>query len=86
MKHYREQDGCYSCVHCFVRDDHEGEDTYFCSLGAPPHPRHGGMDEQWDYEEGSFNRAYYAWHAWAKGREVQAWGICDAWDKAGESK
>jgi hypothetical protein len=78
------RESCRKCKHVFVLEEHDSGGVYFCTFRALPRPPCGScfMHEGWWNKEGrftdhAFERGMRLWNAWAKGREVNPWGICD---------
>jgi hypothetical protein len=83
---YRRQDGCYNCGKCFIKSEYDDENLYYCTMNAPKRPPclSVAMSES-SFDYGSdFHNMYEAWEAWAKDRDVSAWGICNSWEKRKE--
>ncbi len=81
---YRVQDGCANCRHVFVRQEHEGNDELYCTVGAPDRPpcmsiymdeceQDAGQPFGYNYE------GHRNWDEWKDGRQVVARGICGEW-------
>ena len=88
---YTQQDGCWDCEHCFERDEHDEERSYYCSFGALQRPpcMSVAMKETTEYIEGEpreeeFERFHVAssmWDKWSRNREVCREGKCKKWEK-----
>ena len=81
---YRVRDACANCRHVFVRQEHEGNDELYCTLGAPERPPCMSffMDEcelvegkPWGHDD----EGHRKWDEWQDGRQVVALGICGEW-------
>ena len=83
---YRVQDSCVNCKHCFVMQEYDSGDVYYCQWRASKRPRCGShyMDEAFcsgRYDKKIFAELMNVWDEWSEGREVKAMAICDCWRK-----
>ena len=78
---YIDQNGCHNCNLCFVMEEYDSGNTYYCLHDAPPRPICGSilMGEGFDF--GDDLDDYEKWEEWEKGKKVNSWGICGKWEK-----
>ena len=92
MINYRKLDSCANCKNVFERYEYEEDSEYYCALNASSRPfcNSVAMNEWAGNVERSTTIATHirletAWQAWAKGRKVDAVGICDMWEQRTEA-
>lgn len=83
---YKTQNGCYNCKKCFRKMEWDEPDYYFCTLNAKTRPRCGSVFMEEDFggishTHSKFRKAYKTWMKWSDKNEVEAWGICDKWER-----
>ena len=85
---YIDQNGCRNCNLCFVMQEYDSGNMYYCLHDAPPRPKCGSisMGEKFNFKENKLSGNlwgddYQLWEEWAKGKEVNPWGICGKWEE-----
>lgn len=83
---YRNQNGCHNCNCCFIKEEYENENEYYCNINKSKRPICGSiyMKESFSKKHANknlFNKRYQKWEKWTKGKKVNPWGICDEWGK-----
>ena len=43
MKNYKEQDGCHNCISCFIKQDYDDSDEYYCHIDKSKRPLCGSV-------------------------------------------
>ena len=81
---YIDQNGCHNCNLCFIMEEYDSGNTYYCLHDAPPRPKCGSIFIGEGFDFGNFGNdldEFEAWEEWAKGKEVNPWGICGKWEE-----
>ena len=76
---------CANCKHCFTFYEYEEEYKYFCMYGSTgERPLCGSvyMGENWEnLDDAAWDAAEKKWNNFAKGKDVEEYGICDKYEK-----
>jgi hypothetical protein len=75
---YTEQDGCHNCKNCFMYQEHDESEEYYCNINND-RPKCGSvfLGESFD----GTRDEYDAWGEWGNNNKVKPWGICNKFDK-----
>ena len=69
------KDGCWNCVHAFIRREHEESNEWFCHYDCGDRPP--CMSEFMNEIVGDSDKSWEAWENWADEHFVEPWGVCD---------
>jgi len=81
---YSEDRGsCAQCCHVFKLVQWTGQGGYYCHHDKSDRPTcgSGAMGEYWTERDHKWEQRFDAWEAWAKPREVVAYGWCEKHEK-----
>ena len=94
MKNYREPYNpivCSNCINCFVLQEHDDMNDYFCTDETKPRPPCGSVflgecschHTNMDYTIEEIERdSYEVWDKWANENRVSPQGMCDHFEGA----
>jgi len=71
------QDGCWNCVHCFIKTEHDQGASLYCGYGAPARPQCQSVAMGECDAADSFESRYERWERWSKNREVYPFAKCN---------
>jgi len=70
-----EERRCGNCKRCFIMQEYDEFNAYFCRVGAEPRPKCGSV--MMDEVSEDIDNGYEAWERWAAANLVAEEGICD---------
>jgi hypothetical protein len=75
---------CKECKHCFIREEHDESNRYYCTFGdKESRPSCGSyyMSESWGWP---YRDKLELWEEWSEQRQVAPMGTCDKFCARGE--